>query len=38
MKDKKKSLLMRIIVLTVAAAMVLGIIVGAVYQGAVGSM
>lgn len=37
-KNEKKSLVMRIIVLAVAAAMIIGIIAGAVYQGAVGTM
>ncbi len=36
--SEKKSLIMRIIVLSVVAVMVIGIVAAAVYQGAAGSM
>ncbi len=37
-KNEKKSFIMRIIVLAVVAAMVLGIIASVIYEGAVGTM
>lgn len=37
-KNEKKSLIMRIVVLAVVAAMVLGIVASVIYEGAVGTM
>lgn len=37
-KNEKKSFVMRIIVLAVVAAMIIGIVAGVIYEGAVGTM